>query len=88
MGAVQILSKKQRESLAEQDNKSPDYARGYAAGIDLRRQGQPLQGYAMVGRDEWAQGCRAGYFGRRIPDSAQVPIAGTPEIAQKVRRAS
>ena len=81
MGVVELLSK----VLAKQNGWSRIYAEGYAAGETFRRQGQTLQSYAMVGIDEWALGFRAGYFERQSPDSAQVPIAGTPEMMQKRR---
>ncbi len=86
MGALEILSEKRCEAFAEQNSRS--YAERYVTGEALRRRGQTLQGYAMVGIDKWAQGLRAGYFGRQSPDSAQVQIAGTPEMEQKRRRSN
>jgi hypothetical protein len=81
MPVIELLSK----VLAKQNGWSRVYAEGYAAGETLRRQGQTLSSYGMVGIDEWALGFRAGYFERerQSPDSARAP--GTREMAQKHR---
>ena len=41
------------------------HAEGYFAGASIRRRGEPLSGYALVGIDEYCRGVRAGYFVRQ-----------------------
>jgi len=70
MGEVEISSDEKSRLLVEQNGWSRDYTKGYVAGEALRTQGERLPLYVMVGIDEWARGCRDGFFTRRSPESS------------------
>lgn len=83
MGVVELLSAEKISALVERTGWSRAYAEGYIAGETMRRRGQPLQDYVMVGMDEWAQGARAGYFEREKSDSSQASVAVVPGAPQE-----
>ncbi len=85
MGVGEHLSEEMSKALAEHHGWSREYADGFVAGEASCEKGEPLSRYVMVGIDDWALGFRTGYFRRLGSDSARVPIAGTPTMAQKRR---
>jgi hypothetical protein len=60
-----VLCKAKFHEQAKENGWSPAHTEGYFAGASIRRRGEPLSRYALVGIDEYCMGLRAGYFGRQ-----------------------
>jgi hypothetical protein len=65
IGDLMVLCEAKFHAQAKENGWSPAHAEGYFAGASIRRRGEPLSGYALVGIDEYSTGLRAGYFVRR-----------------------
>ena len=64
-GDLMVLCEAKFHEQAKENGWSPAHAEGYFAGASIRRRGEPLSRYALVGIDEYCMGLRAGYFVRR-----------------------
>jgi len=67
---VKALPRDKFRILAEANDWSPEYARGYVDGEACRQRGKALSKYVLVGIDEYCLGFRAGYYERRDRESA------------------
>ena len=77
VGNVQFLHKTDIHEYAEKNNRSLAYAEGYFAGASIRRRGEPLSKYALVGIDENCLGLRAGYFVRQLHANSSIALTDT-----------
>ena len=73
---MKVLSTEKSKLLADQNDWSLDYARGYVDGETSRRLGTAPALYTLVGIDQYCLGFRAGYFEREHHESARVPARG------------
>jgi len=66
---MKVVSKEHFKVLAEQNNWTVAHAEGYVDGQISRKRGKVPPRYALVGRDEYCLGFRAGYFAsdRKLP---------------------
>ena len=64
-GNVMVVYAREFQEQDESTSASRAHAEGYFAGASIRRRGEPLSGYALVGLDEYCLGLRAGYFVRQ-----------------------
>jgi len=61
-GAMHILSREKSKVLAEQHGWSLTIAEGYVDGEACRRRGKAPPAHALVGKDEYSEGFRAGFY--------------------------
>jgi len=59
---MKVLFKENFKVLAEQNHWSTAQAQGYVDGQIARKRGKVPPKYALVGRDDYCLGFRAGYF--------------------------
>ena len=59
---MKVLSKEEFKVLAERNDSTVTQAKGYTDGQISRKRGKVPPNYALVGRDEYCLGFRAGYF--------------------------
>jgi hypothetical protein len=66
---MKVLSKENFKVLAKRNNWTVAQAQGYVDGQISRERGKVPPNYALVGRDEYCLGFRAGYFAsdRKLP---------------------
>jgi len=59
-----MASAEQFQTLAKQNGWSAAFTNGYADGESTRKRQSSVPVFIRVARDEYAEGFRAGYFGR------------------------
>ncbi|MCC7487802.1 MAG: hypothetical protein IT529_22760 [Burkholderiales bacterium] len=74
-----MAAKEKSHVLAEAQGWTLAHAQGYVDGLSFRRRGKRAPMSALVGRDEYSQGFRAGYFDRGTPGDP-----GTPPTSAKL----
>lgn len=74
-----VLSREKFKVLAEKNGWSLAYAEGYVDGEFVRRRGNPVGPYPLVGIDEYSLGFRAAYYERQEPDSRSAGGTDTPK---------
>ena len=77
---MKVLSTEKSKLLADQNDWSLDYARGYVDGETSRRLGTAPALYTLVGIDEYCLGFRAGYYVRQ--DREMAANSPAPPVAQ------
>lgn len=83
---MKVLSEQKSKLLAEENGWSLEFANGFLKGEYSRRSSVKLSAYAMVGRDEYCLGFRAGYFERQNSASARLETrAALTRGAESVR---
>ena len=76
-GKMKISPKAEFRDLAEKIGWSHAVAEGYVDGEACRRRGKAPPAHALVGKDEYSEGFRAGYY-LRNPDSSRSGSRNTP----------
>ena len=62
---MKLLSREKFKVLAEKHGWSLAHAEGYVDGESFRRRGKTPSKYVLIGKDEYCEGFRAGYFERQ-----------------------
>jgi len=72
-----MTSKEKFRVLAETHGWTLAHAQGFVDGESHRRRGKRAPMSALIGRDDYSQGFRAGYFDRGAPEDPASPPAGS-----------